>query len=83
MFQNYKINNNMTTTELLKDVLKDKIFQEKYGIPQEELESISFDADSGYPVVEAIKTIIKLKDSSTPDVNVYKNIKQNIFNISE
>ena len=73
----------MTTTELLKEVLKDKIFQEKYGIPQKELESISFDADSGYPVVEAIKTIIKLKDSSTPDVNVYKNIKQNIFNISE
>lgn len=73
----------MTTTELLKEVLKDKIFQEKYGIPQEELESISFDADSCYPVVEAIKTIIKLKDSSTPDVNVYKNIKQNIFNISE
>lgn len=73
----------MTTTELLKEVLKDKIFQEKYGIPQEELESISFDADSSYPVVEAIKTIIKLKDSSTPDVNVYKNIKQNIFNISE
>ena len=73
----------MTTTELLKEVLKDKIFQEKYGIPQEELESISFDADSGYPVVEAIKTIIKLKDSSTPDVNVYKNIKQKIFNISE
>ncbi len=73
----------MTTTELLKEVLKDKIFQEKYGIPQEVLDSISFDADSGYPVVEAIKTIIKLKDSSTPDVNVYKNIKQNIFNISE
>ena len=66
-----------------KVIMTDKIFQEKYGIPQEELESISFDADSGYPVVEAIKTIIKLKDSSTPDVNVYKNIKQNIFNISE
>lgn len=73
----------MTTTELLKEVLKDKIFQEKYGIPQDELESISFDTDSDYPVVETIKTIIKLKDSSTPDVNVYKNIKQNIFNISE
>lgn len=73
----------MTTTELLKEVLKDRLFQEKYGISKEELDSISFDTDSGYPVIETIKTIIKLKDSSTPDVNVYKNIKQNIFNISD
>ncbi len=73
----------MTTTDLLREVLKDSIFQEKYGISKEEIESVSFDADSGYPVIETIKTIIKLKDSSTPDVNVYKNIKQNIFNISD
>lgn len=75
----------MTTTELLKEVLKDNIFQEKYGISKEELESVSFDfdSDSGYPVIETIKTIIKLKDSSTPDINVYRNVKQTIFNISD
>lgn len=73
----------MTTTELLKEVLKDDIFQEKYGISKGELESVSFDSDSGYPVIEAIKTIIKLKDSSTPDANVYRNVKQTIFNISD
>ena len=73
----------MTTTELLKEILKDNIFQEKYGIPEEVLDTISFDSDSGYPVIETIKTIIKLKDSSTPDINVYKTIKQTIFNISE
>ena len=73
----------MTTTELLKEVLKDGIFQTKYGIPKEDLESVSFDTDSGYPIIETIKTIIKLKDSSTPDVNVYRNVKQNIFNISD
>ena len=54
----------MTTKELLKEVLKDSIFQEKYGIPKESLEDVSFDEDSGYPIVEVLKMIIQLKDSS-------------------
>lgn len=73
----------MTTQDLLREVLKDPIFREKYGIPEEELQNVSFDAYSEYPIIEAIKTIIKLKDSGTPDVNVYRNIKQNIFNIAD
>lgn len=73
----------MTTTELLKEILKDSIFQEKYGIPKELLEDVSFDEDSGYPIVEVLKMIIQLKDSSVSDALVYKNIKQNIFNIAD
>lgn len=73
----------MTTTELLKKILKDSIFQEKYGIPKESLEDVSFDEDSGYPIVEVLKMIIQLKDSSVSDALVYKNIKQNIFNIAD
>lgn len=73
----------MTTTELLKEILKDSIFQEKYGIPKESLEDVSFDEDSGYPIVEVLKMIIQLKDSSVSDALVYKNIKQNIFNIAD
>lgn len=73
----------MTTTELLKEILKDSIFQEKYGIPKESLEDVSFDEDSGYPIVEVLKMIIQLKDRSVSDALVYKNIKQNIFNIAD
>ncbi len=73
----------MTTQELLREVLKDSVFQEKYRIPKEELESVSFDSGSRYPIIEAIKTIIQLKDSGTQDANVYKNIKQTIFNITD
>ena len=73
----------MTTRELLKEVLKDPVFQEKYGISKEALGSISLDSDSGYPIVEAVKTIIKLKDGGVADTNVYRNVKQNIFNIAD
>lgn len=73
----------MTTQDLLREVLKDNIFQEKYGIPKEELASVSFDKDSQYPIIETIKAIIQLKDSGTLDVNVYKNIRQTIFNITD
>ena len=73
----------MTTTELLKEIMKDSIFKETYGIPKESLEDVSFDEDSGYPIVEVLKMIIQLKDSSVSDALVYKNIKQNIFNIAD
>lgn len=73
----------MTATDLLKEILKDSVFQEKYGIPKESLKDVSFDEDSGYPIVETIKMIIQLKDSSVSDSLVYKNIKQNIFNIAD
>ena len=48
----------MTTQELLKEVLKDSLFQDKYHIPQSELQEVSFDTTSPYPIVETIKTII-------------------------
>ena len=73
----------MTTQDLLREVLKDSIFQEKYGISKEELASVSFDKEAGYPIIETIKTIIQLKDSGTLDGNVYKTIRQNIFNITD
>lgn len=73
----------MTTQELLKEVLKDSLFQDKYHIPQSELQEVSFDTTSPYPIVETIKTIIQFKGNGTPDVNVFKNIKQNNFNITD
>ena len=41
----------MTTQELLKEVLKDSLFQDKYHIPQSELQEVSFDTTSPYPIL--------------------------------
>ena len=73
----------MTTQDLLREVLKDNIFQDKYGISTDELNAVSFDSTSPHQIIETLKTIIQLKDSGTLDINVYKSIKQNIFNISD
>ena len=40
----------MTTQELLKEVLNDSLFQDKYHIPQSELQEVSFDTTSPYPL---------------------------------
>ncbi|MCR4864575.1 MAG: hypothetical protein K5850_05380 [Bacteroidales bacterium] len=71
----------MTTQELLREVLKDETLREKYGITEEELSAVSFDTTSKYPIIEALKTVIQLKDIGTPDTQVFKNIKTNQFNI--
>ena len=65
----------MTQIELLREILKDPMLKQKYRIPESELESISFDVPSQYPIVEVFKTIIRQKAENVSDSNVYKNIK--------
>lgn len=71
----------MTQLELLKEVLKDPILKEKYGIPESEINTVSFDTTSSYTIVEVLKTIIQLKNESVSDANIYKNIK-NLFSVN-
>lgn len=71
----------MTQLELLKEVLKDPILRQKYNIPESELNRISFDVQSSYPIIEVLKTIIQQKSESVSDANVYKNIK-NLFSVN-
>lgn len=71
----------MTQLELLKEVLKDPMLRQKYNIPESELNSISFDVQSSYPIIEVLKTIIQQKSESVSDANVYKNIK-NLFSVN-
>ena len=71
----------MTQIELLREILKDPMLKQKYRIPESELESISFDAPSQYPIVEVLKTIIQQKAENVSDSNVYKNIK-NLFSVN-
>ena len=49
----------MTQIELLREILKDPMLKQKYRIPESELENISFDVTSQYPIVEVLKTIIQ------------------------
>lgn len=71
----------MTQLELLKEVLKDPMLRQKYNIPESELNRISFDVQSSYPIIEVLKTIVQLKSESVSDANVYKNIK-NLFSVN-
>lgn len=71
----------MTQLELLKEVLKDPMLRQKYSIPELELNRISFDEQSSYPIIEVLKTIIQQKSESVSDANVYKNIK-NLFSVN-
>ena len=65
----------MTQLELLKEVLKDPMLKQKYNITAAEIEEVSFDVESPYPIIEVLKTIIQQKSENVSDVNVYKNIK--------
>ncbi len=71
----------MTQLELLKEVLKDPMLKQKYNIPETELNRVSFDVQSSYPIIEVLKTIIQQKSESVSDANVYKNIK-NLFSVN-
>lgn len=71
----------MTQLELLKEVLKDPMLRQKYNIQESELNRISFDVQSSYPIIEVLKTIIQQKSESVSDANVYKNIK-NLFSVN-
>lgn len=71
----------MTQIELLREVLKDPILKQKYHIPESELQHVSFDTVSQYPIIEVLKTIIQQKAENVSDNNVYKNIK-NLFSVN-
>lgn len=71
----------MTQLELLKEVLRDPMLKQKYNIPESELNRVSFDEVSSYPIIEVLKTIIQQKSESVSDTNVYKNIK-NLFSVN-
>lgn len=73
----------MTTIDLLKEVLKDPMFRDKYNIPEEELANVSFDKMSKYRIIEVVKSIISLKGENHTDAQVYKQIKAINFGIKE
>jgi hypothetical protein len=73
----------MTTVDLLKEVLKDPMFRDKYNISEEELNNVTFDTMSKHRIIEVVKSIISLKGENHTDVHVYKQIKAINFGVKE
>jgi ribosomal protein RSM22 (predicted rRNA methylase) len=71
----------MSPNEILKEILEDSIFQEKFNIDKEKLKQIELHKPSGYDIIEIIKTIILANSNNTSEINTYRQIKT-FLNIS-
>ena len=73
----------MTEIEILKEVLKDPILREKYGMSEEEINNVSFDKTSNYSIIEFIKTIIQYELENVSNNTTYNQIKNKIIGIKD
>lgn len=65
----------MTPGDILKEVLEDPIFREKYGISEERLKAIEMHVPTNIQIVEIIKTIISANSNNTSEINTFRQIK--------
>jgi len=71
----------MSPNEILKEILEDPIFQDKYSIDKEKLQNVELHKQSGFEIIEIIKTIILANSNNTSEINTYRQIKT-LLNIS-
>lgn len=71
----------MSPNEILKEILEDSIFQDKYSIDKEKLQNVELHTQSGFEIIEIIKTIILANSNNTSEINTYRQIKT-LLNIS-
>jgi hypothetical protein len=71
----------MSPNEILKEILEDPIFQDKYSIDKEKLQNFELHKQSGFEIIEIIKTIILANSNNTSEINTYRQIKT-LLNIS-
>ena len=65
----------MTSQDLLREVLKDPILKEKYDFPESYLRSVCLDTDTGSPILDTLRTIIRLKGQEIGNNVVYRQVK--------
>lgn len=65
----------MTSQDLLREVLKDPLLKEKYDFPDSLLQSVSLDADTDSPILDTLRTIIRLKGQEVGNSAVYRQVK--------
>lgn len=65
----------MTSQDLLREVLKDPILRDKYGLPESLLKSVSLDTEADSPILDTLRTIIRLKGQDVGNSAVYRQVK--------
>jgi hypothetical protein len=65
----------MSPNEILKEILEDPIFIDKYGLNHKSLDSIELHKPSGIEIVEIIKAILSANSNNTSEINIYRQIK--------
>ena len=65
----------MTSQDLLREVLKDPLLKEKYGFSDSLLKSVSLDTDTDSPILDTLRTIIRLKGQEVGNSAIYRQVK--------
>lgn len=65
----------MTSQDLLREVLKDPLLKEKYDLPDSFLKSVSLDTSADSPILDTLRTIIRLKGQEVGNNAVYRQVK--------
>jgi hypothetical protein len=65
----------MTSQDLLREVLKDPLLKEKYDFSDAFLQSVSLDTKTDSPILDTLRTIIRLKGQEVSNSAVYRQVK--------
>ena len=65
----------MSPNEILKEILEDPIFINKYGLTDKQLKSIELHKPCGIEVIEIIKVILYANSNNTKPINTFRQIK--------
>ena len=65
----------MTSQDLLREVLKDPLLKEKYNFPNSFLQSVCLETDTDSPMLDTLRTIIRLKGQEVGNSAVYRQVK--------
>ncbi len=71
----------MTAEEIFNEVMKSSELTDIFNIPQEILDSLSYNTPSDYQVIEVIKAIIRGEENHTDNGTIFRNIQNQIMQL--
>ncbi len=71
----------MTAEEIFNEVIKSSELTDIFNIPQEILDSLSYNTPSDYQVIEVIKAIIRGEENHTDNGTIFRNIQNQIMQL--